>query len=120
MTNNRIAPFLWLHQEPVEYVIAEIERIYQCGITSICLESRTYEDFGKEQWWNDLAVIFAECEKRHMQVWILDDKHFPSGYGNGIYEEKYKELRQSVITENHLDVCGPAKDGSVILNKHLY
>lgn len=120
MTNNRIAPFLWLHQEPVEDVIAEIERIYQCGITSICLESRTYEDFGKEQWWNDLAVIFAECEKRHMQVWILDDKHFPSGYGNGIYEEKYKELRQSVITENHLDVCGPVKDGSVILNKHLY
>ena len=118
--NNRTAPFLWLHQEPVEEVIAEIERIHQCGIRSVCLESRTYEDFCKDQWWKDLAVIFRECKKRDMTVWILDDKHFPSGYGNGVYEEKHKDLRQSVITENHLDVCGPVKDGCALIPHHLW
>jgi len=108
---NYIAPFLWLHNEDDKYIVAEIERIYECGIRSVCLESRTHEEFCKEDWWSDIKLIFDECKKRDMNVWILDDKHFPSGYANGIFEEKYKHLQAFGITETHIDVVGPVKDG---------
>ena len=91
--HNFIAPFLWLHNEDDKYIVAEIERIYDCGIRSVCLESRTHEDFCHEDWWSDIRLIFDECKKRDMNVWILDDKHFPSGYANGIFKEKYKDLQ---------------------------
>lgn len=111
---NYIAPFLWLHNEDDAYIVAEIERIYECGIRSVCLESRTHEEFCRGDWWSDVSLIFDECRKRNMQVWILDDKHFPTGYANGIFEEKYKELRSFDITETHIDVVGPVKDGSAM------
>lgn len=111
---NYIAPFLWLHNEADSDIIAELQHIWECGIRSVCLESRTHEEFCREDWWADVKLIFEECKKRDMNVWILDDKHFPSGYGNGIFKEKYKELRPWGITECHMDVAGPVKDGSVM------
>ena len=112
--HNFIAPFLWLHNEDDKYIVAEIERIYDCGIRSVCLESRTHDDFCHEDWWSDIRLIFDECKKRNMNVWILDDKHFPSGYANGIFKEKYKDLQPWGITECHMDIAGPVTDGSAI------
>lgn len=112
--HNYVAPFLWLHGEDDELIIKEIDRIYDSGIRSVCLESRTHEDFAKSGWWDDIKLIFEECKKRNMNVWILDDKHFPSGYANGIFEEKYKELQPWGITECHLDVVGPVTEGATM------
>ena len=111
---NYIAPFLWLHNEDDEYIVSEIKRIYESGIRSICIESRTHEEFCREDWWTDVKLIFDECRKLDMNVWILDDKHFPTGYANGIFEEKYKHLQPFGITEQHIDVVGPVKDGSAM------
>ncbi|MBE7046890.1 MAG: hypothetical protein E7396_05680 [Ruminococcaceae bacterium] len=113
-THNYIAPFLWLHNEDDNYILREIERIYESGVRSICLESRTHDEFLKDDWWSDIELIFKECKKRDMNVFILDDKHFPSGYANGIFENKYKNLQSFGITEKHIDVSGPVKDGSVM------
>lgn len=113
--HNYLAPFLWLHWEDDELIVKEIERIYESGIRSVCLESRTHEDFVRDGWWEDLDLIFTECRKRNMNVWILDDKHFPSGYANGVLEDK-KELHPWGITEDHISVAGPVKDGCVIAN----
>ncbi|MBQ7900434.1 MAG: hypothetical protein IJ365_00540 [Clostridia bacterium] len=117
--HNYIAPFLWLHNEDDELIVNEIQRIYECGIRSVCLESRTHEEFCREDWWSDIRLTFDECKKRDMNVWILDDKHFPTGYANGIFEkEENKHLRPFGITEWHVDVAGPVKDGSVIVDRH--
>ena len=43
--HDYIAPFLWLHGEDDELIIKEIHRIYESNIRSVCLESRTHEDF---------------------------------------------------------------------------
>ena len=115
---NYLAPFLWLHWEDDALILKEIEKIYESGIRSVCLESRTHEDFMHSGWWEDLDIIFAECEKRGMKVWILDDKHFPSGYANGVYENK-KELQPWGITEKHISLSGPIKDGCVIADGWL-
>lgn len=111
---NYIAPFLWLHNEPDEDIIAEIERIYESGIRSVCLESRTHEEFCREDWWSDIKLIFDKCKELGMNAWILDDKHFPTGHSNGIFKEKYKHLQAFGITEQHIDVVGPVTDGSAI------
>ena len=93
-TPNYTAPFLWLHGESREALLNEIKHIYECGIHAVCLESRTHEQFCEQKWYDDIKFIFDECKKLNMRVWILDDKHFPTGYSNGIYKDKYKDLGQ--------------------------
>ncbi len=110
--DNYLAPFLWLHNEDDALILEELRRIYDCGIRAVCLESRTHEEFCREDWWSDCRLIMEFCREHDMKVWILDDKHFPSGYGNGIYET-HPELVQWNIVERHMDVAGPVKEGSV-------
>lgn len=117
--HDYIAPFLWLHGEDDELIIKEIHRIYESNIRSVCLESRTHEDFCRKEWWDDIKLIFDECRKLGMKVWILDDKHFPSGYANGIFADKYKDLRPFGITEFHIDVAGPCTDACAIADHNF-
>lgn len=70
--HNYIAPFLWMHGEKKTLILNEIERIYESGIRSVCLESRVHEDFCREGWWSDVKLILEECRKKDMNVWILD------------------------------------------------
>ncbi len=109
---NYTAPFLWLHNEDDSLIINELQRIYDCGIRAICVESRTHEEFCNEDWWSDMRLIMDFCKEHDMYVWILDDKHFPSGYANG-YFEAHPELQQWSVTEYHVDVAGPVKEGAV-------
>ena len=111
---NYILPFFWQHGEDDETLIREIDAIEQSGIKALCVESRTHEDFCGDGWWHTMDVILTECEARGMKVWILDDKHFPSGYANGIIKKKYPEEQMWGITERHMDVVGPQKNASVL------
>lgn len=113
--HDYMAPFLWLHGEEDSLIIRELERIYDSGIRSVCLESRTHEDFGREEWWSDMRLIMDFCRQKGMKVWILDDKNFPSGKANGaFYREENAHLRPWGITERHIDVSGPVTDGSAM------
>ena len=85
--DNYIAPFLWLHNEDDSLIVRELEKIYESGIRGVCLESRTHEEFCKEDWGSDCRLIMDFCKAHDMKVWILDDKHFPSGYSNGYIKE---------------------------------
>lgn len=113
--HDYIAPFLWLHGEEDSFIVNELQRIYDSGIRSVCLESRVHEDFARDGWWSDVRLIMEECRKKDMKVWILDDKRFPSGRANGAFrDEKNKSLRPFGITERHIDVSGPVVDGCVM------
>lgn len=56
-----------------------MEKIFNCGIRAVCLESRPHPDFVGEGWWKDLDIIMEEARNRQMRVWVLDDSHFPTG-----------------------------------------
>lgn len=112
---NYILPFFWQHGEPEDVLVKEIEKIYESGIRSMCIESRTHEEFAHEGWFHDFDIIMREAKKRGMTVWLLDDKHFPTGYANGLVGEKYPQLRKWHIIEQHADVIGPQK-GALMLN----
>lgn len=110
--HDYMAPFLWLHGEDPRLVIEELERVWESGIRSVCFESRTHEGFCREQWWSDMRIIMDWCREKGMGVWVLDDKHFPSGHANGaFYRKENDHLRPWGVTERHIDVSGPVTEG---------
>ena len=103
-----ILPFLWLHGEPRERVKEEILAIKNSGIREFCAESRPYKEFGKEAWWEDFGFILKTAKELGMKVWLLDDRHFPTGYANGYLEAPERaHLRKKLIRERVADVVGP-------------
>ena len=114
-TDNYILPFYWqlgTHRDKLRSQIADIA---SCGIRALCVESRPHNDFAGEGWWADMDIILDECEQRGMQVWVLDDDHFPTGHANGLLRRKYPERRKWALVENHIDAVGPMKGASFLL-----
>lgn len=107
---NRILPFLWMHGESHERMREEILAIKNSGITEFCAESRPFEEFGKEKWWDDFGYVLETAEELGMKVWLLDDKKFPTGYANGYLEAPERaHLRQKMIKEMQMVFVGPAR-----------
>ena len=116
---KHIFPFFWQHGEDDETLLRELHSIYDCGIRSVCVESRPHEGFGEESWYSDMDLILAECEKLGMEFWLLDDKHFPTGYANGYIKTKYPHLGKRALTAHVVDVTGPVTDGAVMCRKFM-
>ena len=136
-------PFFWLRQGRREELPGRIQEVQESGCMALCVESRTHEDFCGPQWWKDLEVILEEAGKRGMKVWILDDRHFPTGYANGALEKCGKEPEEKAsgreeggegkaadrglperesrnkdrrwfLREHHVDVTGPMLEAAVL------
>lgn len=116
-TDNYILPFLWMKGENQTVIRSEIEKIYECGIRALCVEARPHPEFGKEGWWKDLGVVIEEAERLGMKVWILDDKHFPTGYANGLISEKYPERKKLYLNYEVCDVNGTGEELSFDINQ---
>lgn len=84
----------------------EIEKIYECGIRAVCVEARPHDDFCGPGWWHDMDIVLDEARKKDMKVWILDDKHFPTGYANGLIEKKYPERKKLYLACTTADIFG--------------
>lgn len=108
---RRIFPFLWVHGAPHDRLQEELDAIYNCGLRAFCAESRPHPNFCEDAWWEDLGFILQYAKARDMQVWVLDDKHFPTGYANAAIEKKYPHLRRKCVRVACIDVAGPMQDG---------
>ena len=107
--NNSITPFFWQHGENQQILSRYMEKIHECGCGGVCVEARPHPEFGKEQWWNDVRCIVEKAKQENMEVWILDDSHFPTGYANGLVAEKYPHLIKKYLDCRRFDVVGPMK-----------
>lgn len=95
---NHQLPFLWLHGEDEATLRQMMAVIHGANCGAVCLESRTHPDFCGPQWWHDVDIILEEAKARGMQVWILDDKHYPSGMANGaLLQAPEKLCRQNIV-----------------------
>ena len=115
MTDNydrRILPFLWVHGESEEVYREMVKAIFDANIRAFCVEARPHEGFCQEPWWRDMAILLDEAEKRGMRVWILDDKHFPTGFAAGEAEKAPNELRRQGLLHKRF----PVKGGRIRLN----
>lgn len=99
---NHQLPFLWLHGEDEATLRQMMAVIHGASCGALCLESRTHPDFCGPQWWHDVDIILEEAKARGMQVWILDDKHYPSGMANGALLQAPEELCRQNIFCNRL------------------
>ncbi len=103
---RHIFPFLWMRGEEEGILRNEIEKICECGIRAVCVEARPHDDFCGPGWWHDMDIVIDEAKKRDMQIWILDDKHFPTGYANGLIEKKYPERKKLYLAHSTADIYG--------------
>ncbi|MCX4315064.1 MAG: glycosyl hydrolase [Lachnospiraceae bacterium] len=117
--DNYILPFFWQHGEEEEVLRDYVRAIHDANIGALCIESRPHEEFGKEKWWQDVDIILEECKNYGMKVWILDDKHFPTGYANGILEGEDASLQRKHLYFNSMDFCGPMKAVSLDVKKYV-
>ena len=61
--SSHILPFLWMKGEDTLTIREEIDKIEECGIKEICLESRPYPDFCGPRWWETMDFLVPEAEK---------------------------------------------------------
>lgn len=109
-----VLPFFWQHGEDDETLLEELHRIKESGSRAFCAESRPHEEFVRDGWWEDMTLLLEEARRLDMEMWILDDKYFPTGFCNGVIRDRRPELGKKAVTEKHVDVCGPVTDGAVI------
>ena len=113
-----ILPFLWMKGEDNKTLAEELDKIEECGIREICLESRPYPDYCGPQWWKVMDFLLPELKRRGMKIWILDDKKFPTGYANGGFERR-PELKKVYLAERHMDIMGPCRNSAVLVEPFL-
>lgn len=115
---SHILPFFWMKGEDNETIGRELDRVEECGIREICLESRPHPDFCGPGWWENLDFICAQAQKRGMKIWILDDNKFPTGHANGGYE-KQPDKKKLYLGERHMDIHGPCRSGAVLVENFI-
>jgi len=112
---GHIFPLFWMHGESEEILREYMEKIQECGITSVCLEARPHPEFVGTGWWRDVDIILDEAKKRGMKIWILDDSHFPTGYANGAVKKRYPQHRKRFLKLHQLDFAGPMKHAQALI-----
>ena len=66
-----------------------------------------------------MDIVLDEARKRDMRIWILDDKHFPTGYANGLIESKYPERKKQYLACTVADVFGAACERTLNVGRML-
>ncbi|MBI2914471.1 MAG: hypothetical protein HYY08_00945 [Firmicutes bacterium] len=85
----------------------EIAKMDEAGMRGFIVESRVHPDYLGPGWWRDLESILDEAKARGMEVWILDDKRYPSGYAAGVPAKEDPGLTKLYLAERHVDAYGP-------------
>ncbi|MDR2178652.1 MAG: hypothetical protein LBP20_11545 [Treponema sp.] len=111
---NHILPFFWQHGEDEATLRTYMRVIHEASIGAVCVESRPHPDFCGPLWWRDMDIILDEARKRLMQVWILDDSHFPTGFANGAMSKQPDSLRRRSICATVIDCSGK---NHIVLNR---
>ncbi len=111
--SGHLLPFLWLHGESDDELRKGILEIRDAGCTTLCAESRTHPDYLGPSWWREMGVIAETCKKEHMGFYLLDDTHFPSGFGNGAGAGT--PYQRMMLREMHVDLCGPRSGGRILV-----
>lgn len=107
--HNHLLPFLWVHGEDEVTYRKMVGVICDANIGAFCVEARPHDGFCGDQWWHDMDIILDEAQKRGMKVWILDDKHFPTGFAAGKVMEAPLEQRRQGLFRKIFPVKGKIK-----------
>ncbi|MDR0598931.1 MAG: hypothetical protein LBG84_02450 [Treponema sp.] len=116
--DHYIIPLFWQHGEDEARLRDEIRAMHGSGIKGFIVESRPFAGFLESAWWENTNILLDEAGKLGMGVWFFDDRVYPSGYGNGAAENR-PEIRKLYLDERHIDVWGPVKGSSFMIDPWL-
>ncbi|MHB8687229.1 MAG: glycosyl hydrolase [Candidatus Dormibacteraceae bacterium] len=114
-----LTPLFWVRGESEAVLRAEIAKMDEGGMAGFVVESRPHPDFLGPTWWRDLEIILDEAQRRAMQVWLFDDRRYPSGYAGGAAVREHPALTKHFLKETHLDWEGPAPHAKFAISARL-
>lgn len=98
-------PLFWLHgDESRERLEMYVGKVAEGGNGSFTTESRPHDDWMGPTWWRDLDICLNAAKKNDLQLWIFDEKWWPSQAFAGKVPPQYAAKRLEATT---LDVEGP-------------
>jgi hypothetical protein len=100
-------PLFWLHgDESKERLQQYVGIVAEGGNGTFTAESRPHQDWMGEGWWRDLAICLEAAKKNDLQMWIFDEKWWPSGEVGGKVPQEFSS-KTMVATEQ--ETAGPGK-----------
>ncbi|MEN6449426.1 MAG: glycosyl hydrolase [Thermoguttaceae bacterium] len=98
-------PLFWLHgDETREQLEAEIARVAEGGNGCFTAESRPHKDWLGPGWWRDLGICLEAAKKHNLEMWIFDERWWPSQEIGGRVPAQYAVKR---LDATAVDVEGP-------------
>lgn len=98
-------PLFWLHgAESRERLEQYVEKVAEGGNGSFTAESRPHNDWLGPRWYQDLAICLDAAKKHNLEMWIFDEKWWPSQMIGGKVPPRYAT---KVLVAEGVDVEGP-------------
>ncbi len=100
-------PLFWLHgdeNETPERLRSYLERVAEGGNGCFTAESRPHRDWLGPGWYRDLGICLEQAKKLDMEMWIFDERWWPSQSIGGKVPPEY--AAKSLVAEA-VEVEGP-------------
>ena len=98
-------PLFWLHgAESKERLESYVQKTAESGNGSFTAESRPHRDWLGEGWYRDLAICLEAAKQHDLEMWIFDEKWWPSQMIGGKVPAQYAT---KVLVAETVDVDGP-------------
>ena len=89
-----VGPLFWLHgDDSPERLEMYVGKVAEGGNGSFTTESRPHNDWLGPGWWRDLAICLDAAKKNNLQMWIFDEKWWPSQAVAGRVPPRYAAKR---------------------------
>ncbi|MBU0639518.1 MAG: hypothetical protein KKB50_11685, partial [Planctomycetes bacterium] len=106
-TRRLTGPLFWLHgDESPELLEMYVGKVAEGGNGCFTAESRPHSDWLGEGWYRDLAICLAAAKRHGLQMWIFDEKWWPSGEVGDKVPEQYGSKR---LDATATEVAGPQR-----------
>lgn len=98
-------PLFWLHgTESKERLESYVQKTAESGNGGFTAESRPHRDWLGEGWYRDLAICLEAAKRHGLEMWIFDEKWWPSQMIGGKVPAQYAT---KVLVAETVDVDGP-------------
>lgn len=102
---RQTGPLFWLHgDESPERLAMYVGKVAEGGNGCFTTESRPHNDWMGPNWWRDLGICLRAAKQHNLQMWIFDEKWWPSGEVGGKVPLRYSS---KTMTASAVSVEGP-------------